>query len=166
MNNSTKHSSIRIAHRLIEIANQDDKMLRPMQILKLVYLCHGWMLGLYGRELIKEDVVAWPYGPVVAELYERVKSYRHKPVPLDAVSTPADSARLGSDEEGLIGQVYKGYKHLRGLQLSALTHAEGTPWAITKEEKGTPSAISNDLIKEHFSELIEQAESKKQQTNA
>ena len=38
-----------------------------MHAIKLVYLCHGWMLGIYGRSLIGEPVEAWRYGPVVPE---------------------------------------------------------------------------------------------------
>ena len=38
-----------------------------MQVLKLVYYCHAWMLGLYGRPLIRQPIEAWRYGPVVPE---------------------------------------------------------------------------------------------------
>ncbi len=31
-----------------------------MQLIKLVYLCHGWTMGLYSRPLI-ENVEAWQY---------------------------------------------------------------------------------------------------------
>jgi len=43
------HSSITIANQLIKLAEAEGKTLTPMQLIKLVYLCHAWMLGLYGQ---------------------------------------------------------------------------------------------------------------------
>ena len=46
-----------------------------MHVLKLVYLAHGWMLGLHKRPLIKEQVEAWLYGPVILVLYQKYKYF-------------------------------------------------------------------------------------------
>ena len=47
----------------------------PMHVLKLTYLCHGWMLGIYDHALINEPVEAWQYGPVVPSLYHKYKKF-------------------------------------------------------------------------------------------
>ena len=44
-----------------------------MHVLKLVYVCHGWMLGIHGAPLITEPVEAWTYSPVVPTVYHRYK---------------------------------------------------------------------------------------------
>jgi len=36
-----------------------------LDVIKLVYLSHGWYLGIYGVPLIAEPIEAWPYGPVI-----------------------------------------------------------------------------------------------------
>ena len=46
-----------------------------MQIQKMVYIAHGYMLGAYGRPLISENVEAWKWGPVIPSLYRRFKKY-------------------------------------------------------------------------------------------
>lgn len=40
------------------------------------------MLGLYGVPLIRDDVQAWKYGPVIPQVYHAgaVKDYRGRPV--------------------------------------------------------------------------------------
>ena len=74
------HSSIRIAVETLELAkNPHYKEITTMQLLKLVYIAHGWMLGLYDLPLISDEV-AWLYGPVIPNLYKEIKSYGGGPV--------------------------------------------------------------------------------------
>lgn len=122
-----------------------------MQLIKLVYLCHGWMLGLHGRPLIWEQVEAWQFGPVIRDLYDAVRHYKGEPVP--ELLPPHQTPKLEWTEEDLIGQVYELYGQDSGLALSRLTHADGTPWSITWEQFGQNSIISNDLIRDHFAGL-------------
>lgn len=143
------HHSKFIADKLLEIANADDNTLTPMQVLKLVYISHGWMLGIYGRPLIKEEIAAWRYGPVVPDLYASVRKYKSNPV-TDRLFKGKDE--LTDSESELIQAVYEAYKYYNGVQLSALTHAEETPWYITWDDgKGQNDYISNDLIENHYS---------------
>ena len=75
------HNSITIANRLLEIANERQQLtFTPMQLLKLVYIAHGWMLGLYRRPLIQDDVQAWQYGPVIPTLYNKIRQFKSSPV--------------------------------------------------------------------------------------
>lgn len=147
------HKSTDVTKRLLEVAEDDRNTLTPMQLMKLVYLCHGWMLGVYRRPLIQERVEAWRYGPVIPELYHIVKEFRSNPVPIDALG---EVSQAGLDKYGstLIENVYNIYREFDGIQLSALTHAKGTPWDITwNNGRGTNQPISNDLIENHFKKL-------------
>ena len=151
------HQSIFIADKLIGLAETDKNTLTPMQVLKLVYISHGWMLGVFGVPLIKEEIEAWRYGPVVPDLYASVRKYRSSPVK-NGLFKGEDT--LTDDEAELIQTVYDAYKPLDGVQLSSLTHAEGTPWSITWDDgKGKNDFISNDLIQNHYSQLAKTNES-------
>ena len=156
MNNNTTHSAISVADYVITKSLEQGRSLTPMQVIKLVYLCHGWMLGLYNRPLIDEYVEAWQYGPVIRTLYSAVKRFRSSPVvpPLSVGQKNFDD-----EEKSIMEQVVDVYKEFNGVQLSQLTHAKGTPWEITFK-KNKEFIISNDLIKSHFKSLLqEQAES-------
>jgi uncharacterized phage-associated protein len=149
------HSSIDVANRLLKLAALKKQTLTPMQLIKLVFLCHGWMLGLYGRHLINEPIEAWRYGPVIKSLYDEVKKYKS-----DAVENPIQSKirnwhanQFDEIEENIIKQVYEKYGHFTGIELSSLTHANGSPWHVTWSKGGTNLTISNDLIENYYSTL-------------
>ena len=145
------HNAKRVAERILWLANRDEDPLTPMQVLKLVYICHGWMLGIYSRPLLSESVEAWTYGPVVPSVYHRYKKFRSSHI--NEVPDTEPQGVFSENEEDIIEQVWKGYGKLNGIQLSALTHKLGTPWAIVRQMKGSGAIISNDLIEEHYRRL-------------
>lgn len=142
-----------VANRLIELAALDGSELTPMQLIKLVYIAHGWTLGLTGRPLIDQRVEAWQYGPVIRDVYNGVRHFGRS-----AVKTPlfAPPGTLSAAEHHLIDQVYKLYKGMDGIALSNITHMPNTPWAqmYTPGSFGTP--IPNDLIAAHYRRLKEE----------
>ena len=150
------HDARAIANSLIERGKRDGKSFDPLQLAKLVYFCHAWMLGLYGRELIKQDVRAWLYGPVVPPLYRSLKKFGRETVtePISGFS----AAELDDKERNIFDQVYEKYSNLTGVQLSHITHETGTPWDSVWSEKGRDSVISNNLIKEYYEHLYRERE--------
>ena len=55
-------------------------MLTPIHILKLVYIAHGWSLAIGEHPLIRNEIEAWEYGPVIRSLYDAVKRYGRDPI--------------------------------------------------------------------------------------
>ena len=86
----------------------------PMHVLKLAYLSHGWMLGVFGRGLIAEPAEAWRYGPVVPTVYRTYKSFRGDPI---ATPLADKSADLDEDQNELLGEVLRAYRGLFGVGL-------------------------------------------------
>ena len=119
-----------------------------MHVLKLVYLCHGWMLGNFGRSLITEPVEAWQYGPVVPTIYHTYKSFgggQISTVPIDRTGI------FDSDQNALINAVLAAYEDYSAWQLSSITHQPGTPWALVyKDGRGEGSIIPNRIIRKHY----------------
>jgi len=146
------HSSIFIASQFIEQAESQCKVLTPMKLLKLVYIAHGFMLGLYGRPLVNDEIQAWKYGPVIPELYDAIRQFRDKPVTALPV---AASDQLDELETDLIRQVFDYYGHLSGPALSRLTHEQGSPWHIVyyRNVEGYCDKISDNLIMAYYSGL-------------
>ena len=126
----------------------------PMHVLKLVYISHGWTLGLYGRSLINEPAEAWRYGPVVPSVYHRYKSFRGDPITTEPVDR---SDAFDEEQRDVIEQVHEVYGDFTALQLSALTHKPGTPWDVTYREYGAGVIIPNELIRDYYKRLAEQA---------
>lgn len=130
----------------------------PMKLQKLVYLAHGWHLAIHDQPLIEEKFEAWPYGPVEQFLYHLFKQYRNSNI-TDYAKTWVNGEQKAfvvssskSHFTEVFDKVVAKYSDFSALQLSALTHQEGTPWSISKA-KGF-SEIPNDMIRDHFRGLV------------
>lgn len=145
------HDSRTVANRFLTLAQEAGDCLTPMQVLKLVYIAHGWMLGLYGRPLIKDEVQAWQYGPVIPTLYNAMRDYRGSVV-TNALKAPAEDT-LTANEDDLVQQVYGMYGKKSGPALSRLTHADGTPWDLTYRPGSFGLVIPTDTIEDHYQRL-------------
>lgn len=135
-----------IANRLRLLSQET---LTPLQLLKLVYISHGWSFPINGKGLIQERIEAWQYGPVVPDLYHAIKSFRGDPVRIPIADGDIE---LTAAEMSLVDAIYRTYGHYSGSQLSAMTHQPGTPWAVAWE-RGKNSEITNEMISAHYHQL-------------
>ena len=141
------YDSITVANHILERAKSKDDTLTPMQVLKLVYIAHGWALGLLGRPLISDEVQAWEYGPVIPRLYNAMRHFKG-----DAVKGPLPGApeRMSPTDVAIVDQVYDKYGRLSGPALSRLTHEPGSPWDLTYRPGAFGIVIAPDLIEDHY----------------
>lgn len=149
------NSSVIVANRFLDLAEANNDQLTPMQLLKLVYIAHGWMLGLNGKPLINDKVEAWQYGPVIPALYQHVRKYKGDAV-TKKINMIFDKGALDADEDDIVGQVYKAYGQKPAMQLSRITHAKGTPWELVYEPGSFGLTIPTDIIEDHYKKLAEQ----------
>lgn len=147
------HSALAVAGYLLERASEVPRSLSPMKLIKLVYIAHGWMLGLYGRPLFEEDVEAWRYGPVIRELYHEVKTFRARAVPPNLDGLSSDATEFDEYEQDVMNQVQNVYGKYTAIQLSRLTHSPGTPWDLIYNKFGRDFVIPNDLIEDHYAKM-------------
>ncbi|MFN3588756.1 MAG: Panacea domain-containing protein [Spirosomataceae bacterium] len=166
-----------VANFFIEKGIDNKNPLTQLQIQKLVFISHGWYLGIYNKNLIDEDFEAWQFGPVVRELYEHLKVYKNNKV------TSKISKEEAEFDDGVIKKytttpVVKGEKivsHLEiiwdthgglsGAQLVNITHQKNSPWyAVYVEMNRYKGRISNNLIQQYYKELSVNLSEQKQQT--
>jgi len=158
-----------IANWFIDRAAREEKFLTPMQLQKLVYVSHGWNLGLSGTELVHEAVEAWRWGPVFRSIYREFKEFGGDPVNRKALvldgSTLLDreidisdfDGENQSQTESLLERIWQVYGNKSAMQLSAMTHQSGTPWhrVVDEHEGSIPhyAVIPTSYIKEHYEHL-------------
>lgn len=157
-------SPIAVANFFISKSFDTGIEVTPMKVLKLVYISHGWNLGLTSEPLINEAIQAWKYGPVIESVYTEFKEYRNAKITalgsifsMDnndfRVMTPQVSGHID-----LLEKIWEVYKDYSGLQLSTLTHQQGTPWDIVWNQNGGSKTmgaiISNDIIEQHYKTKI------------
>lgn len=81
-----------------------------LEMHKLAYLAQAHHLVVHGEPLFKDDMVAGPQGPIIAELYEL---HREKPY-FEPVEV---SPQLPDDQADSISQVWEAYGGMGDLQL-------------------------------------------------
>lgn len=86
MNAESAHTSAAaVANAFLDFQNADpDRGKFPpidqMKLYKLVFFAQAWWLAHTSTPLFQEDVHAWPWGPVVPELYGHFKSAGRGPI--------------------------------------------------------------------------------------
>lgn len=135
---------------LLKKAKAEGRGLTPLQINKLVYICHGWALGKLDRPLIDNrsgQIEAWKYGPVVRSIYYYLRRWKAQELTYDSFCKEFDPYGYGKEygEEflkkmlhelektdpeicKLLDIVWYVYKDLTGGQLITITHKNETPW--------------------------------------
>lgn len=156
-------NSLSIANYFITKSWERGTELTPMKLVKLVYIAHGWHLGITDQPLLNEIPQAWQYGPVVPTVYHSFKSYGNKQVTqLYSDLTPSGiitPAITDASISLLLNKVWDIYSQYNGPQLSTLTHQPGTPWDIVWNQQGGKythgAIIPNNIIAAHYKTVID-----------
>ncbi len=123
-----------------------------LQIMKLTYISHGYMLALHDRPLITDRVEAWDHGPVIPPIWRAFKKWGSRVIEhSQQVQKPFDSV-----EAEVLRGVFKHYGKYCGYYLSQITHHDAdleTPWHQCYV-KGANEIIHNDITKEYYKQLI------------
>ena len=156
---SEGYSPFSVARFFIEKGFQSGNAITPMKLIKLVYIAHGWNLGLLDSPLIYEPVQAWQYGPVIESLYHGFKIYGNNPIPVaEATKMPDGAKEFDAISRSLMEKIWEKYSPVPATQLSALTHQPGTPWYTVWEQQGgkdrkraiIPDTLIRDFYKQKF----------------
>ena len=142
-----------VADEMLKIAKKKEASLTPMQLVKLVYIAHGWSLAIMNRGLFSAPIEAWKYGPVIPSLYQATKQFGRNSIPLALIDEDSPSA-LPDDIRFFLQDVFDKYGGLTGIQLSNLTHRYGTPWQEIYRPNVPNIEIPDELIRQHYSEKL------------
>ena len=145
------------------ISNSGKDGVSPLKLQKLVYISHGWCLGIIGESLVADEYAeAWKYGPVFSSLYHEFKDFGSKQITRKATDLDDDFELFTPHVDktdiqtiNLLKKVWDVYGHFSAGQLSSLTHKNGSPWhqANDKGENRINIHISDEIIKEYYKEL-------------
>jgi len=156
VNNET-YDERAVANKILQLSKSKDLPITSMQLLKLVYLAHGWSLVLFDRPIISEAPQAWQYGPVYPRIYKSVKKSGSSAVTElitnkenGDVYFPHD---MTANQLSFLDSIINSYGKMRAFDLSAITHRDGTPWAKTFHDIGKYQDIPIDFMREHFLQL-------------
>ena len=145
-----RHDPCHVANYFIDRSIADGKLFTPLQIQKLVFFAHAWVLAFYHQPLLEREFEAWTYGPVMPAIYHNLSYYGGESV---TQRTLARETPFGEGETSILAQVYDMYGKFDGLQLSAMSHTPGGPWDRTWRKYNRQAVIPDDLIERHFADI-------------
>ena len=144
------YSPLIIANKIVRLKKNN---LTIMELLKLQYISHGYSLAIFDKPLFNGVVQAWPYGPVIPEVYNAFRNPQGiniiEPIPTQEI------VEIDEDLSSIIAGIVDLYKEKDGWDLSVLTHENNSPWTQTVATGGFYSEIPNSLTKEYYKHLIE-----------
>ncbi|MFO1150945.1 MAG: DUF4065 domain-containing protein [Alsobacter sp.] len=159
-------SAAAVANEFLDLAKAEGLPIDPMKLQKLVFYAHAWWLAHKGEALFEDDIEAWPWGPVVRNLYTQFLEFGRHPIvgkrakeimkggsssvlAFRFVDPRIDDVKLKS----FLKSIWETHKNYSGVQLSNATHADGEPWTIVKEKYGSLDSkprIPNEVIRDVF----------------
>lgn len=158
-------NALSVANYFIDLANKDKAELRPLKLIKLVYIAYGYALAILGKSIIDprfDRVEAWKFGPVIPSVYHSFKQYGKSPIKAKttifiengddfSIETPS----LADDEaKKICSFVWQRYKGKSDSQLVTLLHGAGTPWANVYSD-GQNNIIPEEYTRLYYRGLVE-----------
>ena len=146
-----------IANEFVERFAKAGMPLTHMQLQKMVYFAHGWSLAIFGRPLSQAYFMAWKWGPVNTQIYNKFKKFGALPISekaIDGLTKLPYSADFTAQETDLIDKVFSAYGSLSGPKLSHITHEKDSPWSeVWLDGVGENCPIPDSLLQDHFVRL-------------
>lgn len=160
-----KTNALSVANYFVELSLESHTELKPLKLMKLVYIAYGYALALLGKSILDErfdKVEAWRFGPVIPCVYHSFKIYGKDPIKKKTVVFEEINGDLvtrtpelnDEDVRKVCNFVWRHY----GLKYSdsklvELLHGKGTPWGQVYEE-GKNIPIPEIYTQLYYAELV------------
>ena len=140
-----------VANYLIFLASQENQEkeregVTNLKLQKVLYLAQAYYLAKLGKPLFAEKLEAWNYGPVVPEVYRKLKRYGSKPI-----ISEEDKSTLAEEDKEVLRKVWDTFGGYSASRLVDIVHAH-TPWK--EANNSVDKVISNKAIKDYYAPLL------------
>mgnify|MGYP001636790098 CR=1 FL=1 len=133
-----------IATYIIRYCNDKNYAVSNLKLQKILYFIQAEFLVRKNRPCFKEKVEAWPFGPVVPEVYHSYKGYGGGTV----LTQKKPSTAISETDQEIIIMMIKECQRYSNVELEEMTKRQ-TPWKQAYKA-GENQVISNESIKEFF----------------
>lgn len=151
-----EESAIDVAQNIINIYNAKvdglvcDYDITPeyitnLKLQKLLYFVQAICLMVFGKKAFPEKILAWSYGPVINEVYQKYKQNHEI-----EINSEMNVKKLSSGLNQIILEVVNSYGSMEAGRLIDFTHEED-PWLKTKLNE----EIDINLIRNYFNKVYD-----------
>jgi len=138
--------------------NQKGDTVSHKKLQKLLYYLEAWHLVHFEKPLLEESFEAWVHGPVVPELYRKLKAFGFNNLEVvndeyDNIDKEAEAIlernSIGPEQKELIQGVLDRYGSLTSFELELLSHSEA-PWIEARKSIPPHVPCNNEISKERM----------------
>ena len=133
-----------LADYIVTKCTKEDRPVSNLQLQKMLYfLQYVYVKQTDGKLLFTDQFEAWPYGPVMRDVYFRFSKYGGRPIEETSDAVIRMSPMLKSFiDAGIVSM-----RDRSAWDLVRLSHASGSPWdQIYRDGRGNGNVIPNELI--------------------
>lgn len=130
--------------------------LSNLKLQKMLYLAQMSYIGKNGGKLLIDDTFeAWDYGPVLPDVYRKVKMFGSAPIK----DVFYDVGDIKDTHEGrFLQSAWEGLRGMSAPKLVAITHWREGAWASVYEPGKRYLEIDNELIAKEYKQRKASAE--------
>ena len=131
--------------RLQQLDNDEDAgdVITNLKAQKLLYYAQGVSLAKLGTPLFNDDFVAWQHGPVIKDLYHKLKRFGSNQI---VSIQDLKVSKFTDEEQDVLVSVYKTFGQFSAWKLRDMTRTED-PWKNVKMD----DIITKESIRAFFS---------------
>lgn len=147
--------AIAIAKWFVDRANKEfvdegvSEGLTNLKLQKLLYFAQAVSLSLKDKPIFKEKIMAWKFGPVVAEVYHALKDFKNGPVEITG-----KTESLTPEAASLLEDVWSVYGKYAAHELVNITHNH-LPWKSVYFSDKEDKEITVDNLKAYYADYYQ-----------
>lgn len=141
-----RHSAMEFARYIIDLCTNIGSSISDLKLQKVLYYIQLAFILNRKEDAFVDEMEAWPYGPVVREVYNNYSSYGSTKICLQYPNANV----FNEDELTIIHAVLYNCLNKNAWDLVEMTHEPGGPWDITYDQgRGYKKVINRDLIRKY-----------------
>lgn len=140
------YKALDVTRYIINKCIDDNLPISNIQLQKILYCIQRECLQIYGRELFSDEIEAWPFGPVVPEVYYRYCGFGANSIRINAADCENN---IFGDYISLINYIVEEKRVLKPWDLNKDMQKAGCAYDIIYNGGvGNHKIIPKSLIKE------------------
>jgi hypothetical protein len=140
-----------ISNNILNRAFNEGIYISPMKLQKIMYYVASEFAKATNHPLFSEKFEAWQYGPVLPSVYREFRPFNGRLITNYAIQDALGNAYVIDESTDVhlkeaLDRVWNRTRNLGAVELSRLTHAEGSAW-YKAWKRGANSLLDNDEVR-------------------
>ncbi len=140
------YTALDVAKYIVDKCSTDGRTISNLQLQKILYYVQKSSLQERKKAFFSDEIEAWPFGPVVREVYDYFCGFGAMPI----FYLKIDGSVLSEEDSKFVNEIVEKKRLLRPWDMVKDTHQEGKAWdLIYRNGLGYKKIIPKRLIAEN-----------------